>query len=91
MNENIADRIRKIEFEYRSNKYIFQCDVISVLEKGLWSVVVEIPLSITKYFKSDEDVINICKLVLDAYYQGIDSGKRLKQQEICNVLGVTCY
>ena len=88
MNENLDDRIRKIEFEYRGYKHTFQRDVISLSEKGLPSVVVETPLSITKYIKSDEDVINICKLILDAYYRGVDSGKRLKQQEICSVLGL---
>lgn len=88
MNEDSVDRTREIEFEYRGNKYTFQCDTIGILENDLWSVIVVTPLSITKYIKSDEDVINICKLILEAYYHGIDSGKRIKQQEICNVLGL---
>ena len=90
MNEDTVARIREIEFEHRGNHYTFQCDVISVLDKGLWRVVVETPLSITKYFESDEDVVNICKLILDAYYDGIAQGKRDKQREICNALGVAC-
>lgn len=88
MKENAVDRIREIEFEYKGNTYTFQCDVISVLKKGLWSVVVETHLSITKYIKSDEDVIIICKLILEAYYDGIGQGKLDKQREICNVLGL---
>ena len=88
MKDN-QERIRKVEFEHNGTQYRFIYDELHYKNKyEIYETICEIPISYTKYANNKDVIEYVCKMAICIYAQGIEKGKRIKESEIKQVLGI---
>ena len=82
------NNILVVPFKYNEEEYQYNLGEIEKKNSlGQWISVCDVEW-LERDFKS-EDIVTVCRLVLSAYYQGVDQGKWDKMREICNAIGAT--
>lgn len=90
--ENNVEEIIYLEFEYKNNKYRFTDGKLECKKNpnsNRYSTLFNITLPKNSKFTNDYAMMStLCKLCVDSYLQGIDTGKKEKVQEIKTALNL---
>ena len=75
----------KFEFTHKQKRYVFDAYYICDSEN---CYVCTCDLTATNYYGNEEIMLICCKMALDAYFEGIEEGKRENRREIRTALGL---